>query len=56
MMCRTLRFVLSAAAIMACTLVLRADDKITAGDAEPQFQLGNLCPDETRDSERRSRL
>ena len=45
---RTLRFVLSAAAIMACTLVLRADDKITAGDAELQFQLGNLLSDETR--------
>ena len=48
MMRRTLRFVLSAAAVVACTLVLRADDQITAGDAELQFQLGNLLSDETR--------
>jgi tetratricopeptide (TPR) repeat protein/predicted aspartyl protease len=48
MMRRTLRFVLSAAAVAACTLVLRADDQITAGDAELQFQLGNLLSDETR--------
>src|SRR6266850_7555 len=48
MMRRTLRFVLAAAAVMACTLVLRADDKIAAGDAELQFQLGNLLSDETR--------
>ena len=30
------------------TLVIQADDKITAGDAELQFQLGNLLTDETR--------
>jgi predicted aspartyl protease/cytochrome c-type biogenesis protein CcmH/NrfG len=40
--------VLSAATVVACTLVLRADDQITAGDAELQFQLGNLLSDETR--------
>src|SRR5438874_5887088 len=44
----TLRFVLCAAAVVAGTLVLQADDKITAGDAELQFQLGNLLSDETR--------
>jgi Flp pilus assembly protein TadD/predicted aspartyl protease len=48
MMRWTLRFVLCAAAIVAGTLVLQADDKITAGDAELQFQLGNLLSDETR--------
>src|SRR5258705_1200838 len=48
MMRRTLRFVLPAAAVVACTLVLRADDQITVGDAELQFQLGNLLSDETR--------
>jgi tetratricopeptide (TPR) repeat protein/predicted aspartyl protease len=48
MMRRSLRFVLFAAASLACTLVLRADDNITAGDAELQFQLGNLLSDETR--------
>ena len=42
MMRWTLRFVLCAAAVVAGTLVLQADDKITAGDAELQFQLGNL--------------
>jgi len=46
---RTLRrFVLCATALVATTLVLRAQDKITAGDAELQFQLGNLLADETR--------
>jgi len=45
---RILRFVLCAAALVATTLVLRAQDKITAGDAELQFQLGNLLADETR--------
>ncbi len=45
---RTLRFALSVAAVAACTLVLRAADTITAGDAELQFQLGNLLSDETR--------
>ena len=44
----TLRFVLCAAAVVACTLVIQADDKITASDAELQFQLGNLLSDETR--------
>src|SRR5438552_300752 len=48
MMRWTLRFVLCAAAIVAGSLVLQADDKITAGDAELQFQLGNLLSDETR--------
>src|SRR3954470_275114 len=45
---RTLRFVLCAAAVVATTLVLRAQDTITSGDAELQFQLGNLLADETR--------
>src|SRR5262245_50021742 len=48
MMRRTLRFVLSVASVTACTLVVSADDKITAGDAELQFQLGNLLSEETR--------
>jgi thioredoxin-like negative regulator of GroEL len=48
MMRWTFRFVLCAAAVVACTLVIQADDKITAGDAELQFQLGNLLSDETR--------
>jgi Flp pilus assembly protein TadD/predicted aspartyl protease len=48
MMRWTLRFVLCAAAVLAGSLVLQADDKITAGDAELQFQLGNLLSDETR--------
>jgi len=48
MMRRTLRFVLSVGAVVAFTLVVRADDKITAGDAELQFQLGNLLSEETR--------
>jgi Tfp pilus assembly protein PilF len=48
MMRWTLRLVLCAAASVAGTLVLQADDKITAGDAELQFQLGNLLSDETR--------
>src|SRR5438105_430189 len=48
MMRWTLRFVLCAAAIVAGSLVLQADDKIPAGDAELQFQLGNLLSDETR--------
>jgi len=48
MMRWTLRFVLCAAAIVTGTLVLQADDKIAAGDAELQFQLGNLLSDETR--------
>ena len=45
---RTLRFVLCAAALAAGTLVIHADDKITAGNAELQFQLGNLLTEETR--------
>jgi len=45
----SLRFVLSAVAVVtACALVLGADDRITSGDAELQFQLGNLLSDETR--------
>jgi Flp pilus assembly protein TadD/predicted aspartyl protease len=38
--------VLTAAA--ACTLVLRADDKVATGDAELQFQLATLLFDDTR--------
>ena len=30
------------------TLVIHADDKITVGNAELQFQLGNLLTEETR--------
>jgi Flp pilus assembly protein TadD/predicted aspartyl protease len=48
MMRWTSRFVLCAAALVAGSLVLQAEDKITAGDAELQFQLGNLLSDETR--------
>jgi predicted aspartyl protease/cytochrome c-type biogenesis protein CcmH/NrfG len=44
----TLRFVLCAAAVAAGTLVIHADDKLTAGNAELQFQLGNLLSEETR--------
>jgi tetratricopeptide (TPR) repeat protein len=44
----TLRLVLSAAALAAGTLVIHADDKLTAGNAELQFQLGNLLTEETR--------
>jgi tetratricopeptide (TPR) repeat protein len=40
--------VLCAAALVAGTLVIHADDKITAGNAELQFQLGNLLTEETR--------
>jgi len=45
---RTLRLVLCAAALAAGTLVIHADDKITSGNAELQFQLGNLLTEETR--------
>src|ERR1043165_4143819 len=48
MMRWTSRFVLCAAALVAGSLVLQADDKIAAGDAQLQFQLGNLLSDETR--------
>src|SRR5437773_1356903 len=48
MMRWTLRLVLCASAVVAGTLVIHADDKITAGDAELQFQLGNLLTEETR--------
>jgi tetratricopeptide (TPR) repeat protein len=44
----TLRLVLCAAALVAGTLAIHADDKITAGNAELQFQLGNLLTEETR--------
>ncbi|MEQ1574052.1 MAG: aspartyl protease family protein [Vicinamibacterales bacterium] len=45
----TLRFAVFTAAIAAaCTLVLRASDAITSGDAEVQLQLGNLFSEETR--------
>ena len=48
MMRWSLRFVLCATAIAAATLVLRADDRIATGDAQLQFQLGNLLSEETR--------
>jgi tetratricopeptide (TPR) repeat protein len=48
MMRWSLRFVFCATAIAAATLVLQADDRIAADDAELQFQLGNLLSDETR--------
>jgi len=48
MMRWSLRFVLCATAIAAATLVLRADDRIAVGDAQLQFQLGNLLSEETR--------
>jgi len=48
MMRWSLRFVFCATAVAAATLVLRADDRITGGDAELQFQLGNLLSEETR--------
>jgi tetratricopeptide (TPR) repeat protein len=44
----TLCLVLCAAALVAGTLVIHADDKIAAGNAELQFQLGNLLTEETR--------
>jgi Aspartyl protease/Tetratricopeptide repeat len=44
----TLRLVLCAAAVAAGTLVIHADDKLTVGNAELQFQLGNLLTEETR--------
>jgi Flp pilus assembly protein TadD/predicted aspartyl protease len=43
----TLSLVLCATALAAGTLVIHADDKV-AGDAELQFQLGNLLTEETR--------
>src|SRR5919201_1664961 len=48
MMRWTPRFVLCAAALVAGTLVIHADDKIPASNAELQFQLGNLLTEETR--------
>ena len=48
MMRWSLRFVFCATAVAAATLAVRADDPITAGDAELQFQLGNLLSEETR--------
>jgi tetratricopeptide (TPR) repeat protein len=48
MMRWTLSLVLCATAVVAGTLVIHADDKITAGNAELQFQLGNLLTEETR--------
>ena len=48
MMRWSLRLVVCAAALVAGTLVIHADDKITAGNAELQFQLGNLLTEETR--------
>ena len=48
MMRWTLSLVLCATAFVAGTLVIHADDKITVGNAELQFQLGNLLTEETR--------
>ena len=47
-MSRSLRFGLFAAVALTCTLVLRAADRVSSGDAELQFQLGSLLFDETR--------
>ena len=47
MMRWTLSLVLCATALVAGTLVIHADDK-AAGNAELQFQLGNLLTEETR--------
>jgi Flp pilus assembly protein TadD/predicted aspartyl protease len=47
MMRWTLSLVLCATALAAGALVIHADDKV-AGDAELQFQLGNLLTEETR--------
>ncbi len=47
MMRWTLSLVLCVAALVAGTLVIHADDK-AAGNAELQFQLGNLLTEETR--------
>ena len=44
----TLRSLVCAAAVAAGTFVIHADDKITSGNAELQFQLGNLLTEETR--------
>ncbi len=44
----TLRSLVCAAALATGTLGIDADDKITAGNAELQFQLGNLLTEETR--------
>ena len=48
MMRWTPRFVICAAALVAGSLVVRADDKVASGDAQLQFQLGNLLSEETR--------
>src|SRR6476619_3119757 len=48
MMRWTLRSLVCAAALAGGTLVIQADDKIAAGNAELQFQLGNLLTEETR--------
>ena len=48
MMRWTLRSLVCAAALAGGTLVIHADDKIAAGNAELQFQLGNLLTEETR--------
>ena len=47
MMRWTLSLVLCATALTAGTLVIHADDKVV-GNAELQFQLGNLLTEETR--------
>ena len=44
----TLRSLVCAGAVAAGTFVIHADDKITSGNAELQFQLGNLLTEETR--------
>ena len=40
-----MRYAVSVAALVGCTLIVRAAD--SAGDAELQYQLGNLLSDET---------
>jgi Flp pilus assembly protein TadD/predicted aspartyl protease len=45
---RTPRFALSVAALVACTLLVRAQGPLANSDAELQYQLGTLLSDETR--------
>jgi Flp pilus assembly protein TadD len=45
---RILRFALPVAALVACSMVTGAQGPLANGDAELQFQLGNLLSEETR--------
>jgi predicted aspartyl protease len=45
---RTFRLALSAAAVVTCTWLVRAQGPLGAADAELQYQLGSLLSDETR--------